>query len=35
MSCDVVHEPEEMYTVYHMTSLNDLALRRAIEDSHP
>ena len=32
MSCDVEHEPEKMYTVYHVTSLNDLALSRATED---
>ena len=40
MSRDVVNAPEEMYTVYHVTSLNDLALRRTEEtaqhgrDSH-
>ena len=39
--CDVLLEPEEMYTVYHVTSLDDLALSRAEEtarhgrDSHP
>ena len=33
MSCDVEHEPEEMYTVYHVTSLDDLAFHRAREDS--
>ena len=31
-SRDVEHEPEEMYTVYNLTSLDDLALRRARED---
>ena len=31
-SRDVEHEPEEMYTVYNVTSLDDLALRRARED---
>ena len=32
-SCDVEHEPEEMYTIYNVTSLDDLALCRAREDS--
>ena len=32
MSRYVEHEPEEMYTVYNVTSLDDLALRRARED---
>ena len=27
-----MHEPEEMYTVNHLMSLNDLALSRAGED---
>ena len=31
-SRDVEHEPEEMYTVYNVTSLDDLAPRRARED---
>ena len=31
-SHDVEHEPEEMYKVYNMTSLDDLALPRARED---
>ena len=28
-SLDVEHEPEEMFTVYHVTSQDDLALRWA------
>ena len=32
-SRNVEHEPEEMYTVCNVTSLNDLALRRARKDS--
>ena len=31
-SRDVEHEPEEMYTVYHVTSPDDLAFDRARED---
>ena len=31
-SRNVEHEPEEMYSVYNVMSLDDLALRRARED---